>query len=124
MGISTTWDNEEKTILCTRIEGHWELGEFYAAFGELNEMTADISHQIFFIIDFEKSAEPPRKFLSTGGYIKDHAPDNIQLTIFVKPSRFVKVLMQTINRLVKSDAPGVVFADNMEEAVVMASQYK
>jgi len=63
MPIKTEWETDEKVVLLSIYEGHWDLDEFYAAVQDINNMMDSVDHEVNIILDMRNSKALPKGFI-------------------------------------------------------------
>lgn len=63
MGINSSWDNDEKTIILMEFEGQWTWTDVQNVGTRHNQMIDEVTHPVDFIVDFSKSQHVPPGFL-------------------------------------------------------------
>lgn len=122
MGITTEWENEEKTILLTQYEGQWDLEDYYHAYDTLEKMMAEVDSDIVYIMDFSNSAEPPRRFLSTGRHMRDHPQPRVKHIVFIKASLLIRALIKVMTPFMPDNTARMSFVNTLDEAREVANR--
>jgi len=76
MGITVTWDDEQKTILRLAYCGPWTNEEFFDAGKQSIEMLQIVNHPVYVINDFSSSDLPPLGALWQARGLSQHRPPN------------------------------------------------
>jgi hypothetical protein len=121
MPISSSWLDEEKHIMCTRIVGNWDVKDYYDAFSVTRKMLSEIEHEIVYILDLTRSKEPPIKFLSAAKNTQRGGQDNIRKLIFVNAGMLTKILVRTMAATSGRNAI-MSYSNSMAEALEIAEK--
>jgi hypothetical protein len=105
MPITNRWENPEKTILCQRFEGEWEIDDLINNFDTVSAMLDTVSYPVDVISDMT-TGKAPTSFLSRFNDIKgasfaDHP--NTDRFFVVGTSRFVEMMAKSFIHFSKMD---------------------
>jgi len=115
MGIRTSWDNENKTILRIEYEGSWTWEDFHKAHDEGNELIKSVSHRVAVIIDVSKSRLIPSGALSRGKHVTENKPANQGMTAVVGANGFIQGLYDLFRKVYRKDF-NLIYVSSLEEA--------
>ena len=116
MPIEIGWDNDEKTVLLLQVIGDWTLSEYYEYYLKAKAMMDTVDHPLCLILDMTETKVVPSRMMSTASFSKKHRAENVELSIFVGASMFVKVLADTMATIVSPRQRRLRFANTVEEA--------
>ena len=116
MGVSVSWDNDDKTALRYDFKGRWTWQEFDAATVEAFAMTGSVPHIVDSISNFEIGAALPPNALFQFRRAMSKAPPNRGITVIVGGSLFIKTMVTTFSRLNKQLGERLLIADTLNQA--------
>ncbi len=116
MGVSTQWDNEEKTVIRYVYEGRWTWDEYYPAHQEAREMTKSVEHIVHVIVDVRNSTLLPKGALTHSRSALDNKPANEGITVIVGANFFIQVMANAARRIDPEPCKRYRFGSTIEEA--------
>ena len=128
MGITNTWDNEEKTIIHQAYEGVWSWAEFDAAQQESGVMLDSVDHKVGLIIDIEKSTIPEAKTalakFSDIAAVPALTHPNAGLAVVAGASRLAATLIEAFGKFHKPAAERMAVVPTLEEAYEIIAEHR
>ncbi len=116
MPVSIYWDNDEKTILVEKFDGHWTIEEYYRLVDTDAEWLGQVPHMVHVIYDATTSSMPPRQIFSGIQYALKKLPPNQGLTVFVKLNRVMTMFVDVASQISPRFARTHYYAETIEEA--------
>jgi hypothetical protein len=117
MPFEIRWDNDEESILLMRVTGEWSLGDYYMRYLEGKIMMEAVEYPVFLILDMTDSARIPSRMMSTASFSKKNRAKNLEFTVFVGASLFVRTLAEVLSGIISSGhKKRLYFANNLEGA--------
>jgi hypothetical protein len=99
MGVQVGWDDETNTILHYKMDGRWRWNELYNAVKEGHALNSDTSHDVYVIVNLEKSLGVPPSAMAQFGTLATLTRPNTRVVVFVAGGGFVSTLIKTFNRI-------------------------
>lgn len=122
MPATSTWYDDEKTILIIKYDGVWTLDDYYTNFNTANEMIQSVSHPVVALLDFSTSGPIPMKFLTVGQHSeRSRAKNNVQVIVF-GINRYMEVLAEMFQRIFPNATRGMKIVGTLDEALTVARQ--
>ncbi|MBZ0302792.1 MAG: hypothetical protein K8J31_23815 [Anaerolineae bacterium] len=101
MGVSWSWDNQDRSIIRFTFASPWMLGEFIAANQEAIEITDHFNHIVDAIFDFRKGTMIPSGAISVfrNTARRALASPNEGITVLLGASAFVQMIYNGMTQL-------------------------
>jgi hypothetical protein len=116
MGVTVSWDNDQKTIICYDFHGRWTWEDFYASTAQAFAMTRNVTHRVDVICLIHPGAVLPANAMYHFRQAMVNAPHNRGATVIVGGSGFIKRLVKIFRNFNKRLGERVMIADTMDEA--------
>ncbi|MCC7208997.1 MAG: hypothetical protein IT323_16930 [Anaerolineae bacterium] len=118
MAIGVRWENEEHTLIVWTFPDKWTWEDFYTAKNVSDEMLRSVSYVVSFIGDLTGTSVLPQGAIGTYGRSIRNAPVNIGVIVLVGASIFVRLMVETFNKIIPFGVPGAsfLFANTLDEA--------
>jgi hypothetical protein len=120
MAITSTWYNNEKTIIITRFETEWIWNDFHKAVREMHEMIRTVPHRVDLIM-LHKVDQPLGNPMIHFRKAFENQPDNTGQVVVVNSNlnpvakRFMNALAGIFDRAFPSKSK-VYIVDSIDEA--------
>ena len=128
MGITNTWDNEEKTIIHQAYVGTWSWDEFDAAQQESGAMLDSVDHRVDLIINIEKSTIPDVRTALTKFPDIANVPalthPNAGLAVIAGARQLAATLIEAFGEFYKPAADKIEIAATLEEAHELIAEHR
>lgn len=124
MGVHTTWDDPEKTIMRFIIENPWRMDDIYRAIDGMKAdlKAANITYPIGAILDtININTLPTGIMQSTGPMIQAMQPE-VALIVVASPSRFLYLMHSIFTRLYPRYADTFQFALTRDDARALVAK--
>ncbi len=99
MGAQVGWDDEAHTILHYKLDGRWRWNDLYTAVKEGHALNCDTSHNVYAIVNLERSLGTPPSAMAQFGTLATLTRPNTKVVVFVAGGGFVSALIKTFNRV-------------------------
>ena len=116
MPFEIRWNNDEQDILLMNVIGDWKLDEYYEKYLEGKVMMESVQHPVFLILDMSKTSSIPSRMMSTASFSRKNRAHNLQFTVFVGASLFIRKLAEIMTSIVSKGHKRLYFAENHQEA--------
>jgi hypothetical protein len=116
VGVTVTWDNEERTRLRWDFEEKWTWDEYYQADQQARTMMEGVSYSIGGIVNLQKSTSLPPETLTHFRRIATNPIPNISISVIVGANALVTAFYKIFRSLYGSAAEKFAFANTIEEA--------
>ncbi len=124
MGVSTQWDNEEKTVIRYVYEGKWTWDEYYPEHQKAREMTKSVEHTVHVLVDVRNGALLPKGALTHSRSALTNKPENEGITIIVGANLFIQVMANAVRRIYPEPFKQYRFVSTIEEAYALLAEQK
>jgi hypothetical protein len=123
MGIRIVWDDEQKTIIRHVYEGRWTLEDYYALIDANYHEIDSVNHRVDIINDLRKMTGMPSNLTAAIRYAARHAHKNEGINVMVGSTTFIKILVETINKVV-GEHTEVIYTDTIEQAYKIIAKHR
>jgi hypothetical protein len=123
MPVTVEWLDEDKTIVCMHMIGHWTWGEVHEKQAEANLILDTLDHDVGAIIDFTESAGIPLAAMSNARSTSQKQHPRVSMTVFVGVNSLFMALWSAFSKVysVVLRQHQFQFAKDMDEAKKMLS---
>ena len=113
MGITSKWDNPEKTVVVFTNVGDQKWDEFFVGVKEVNAMIRSVTHEVTLIIDGTELKSIPPSAMTHFRNALASLPPNTKQVIGVVNSPFIRAIGNIVQKLAKTNMVSVA---TLEEA--------
>jgi hypothetical protein len=124
MSITTTWENQEHTIILMHYQNPWTWSEFEAAQAEQLRLINSVAHPVDVIMDISTGGNVPPNALSRFREASKNRPANQRGMVFVGAKLFDKTMVNTVQKTISTQFREVAieFVDTLDEAKAFLKQ--
>jgi hypothetical protein len=121
MSISVDWDNDERTIIRWTFSDPWVWADFRVGYERSHALMESVEHTVHILADVREGTKVPvGNIMSNVRMLITRYPSNLGIHVGVSQNLLVRVMGQTVGRLLpKGIGNGVYAVETMEEAYVL-----
>jgi hypothetical protein len=124
MPASVCWDNEQKTIVRQQLFGDWTFDDYIMSLGELQRLTASMSHTVNVIVDYTESKSYPRKIIAAAQTLHRNFPTNEGIVMIVQGPPYITAAFEVIFKLYPKLGQNIHHVDSLEDAYAAIHLYE
>ncbi|MCA9889451.1 MAG: hypothetical protein KC546_13820 [Anaerolineae bacterium] len=122
--IEVRWLDKGQQIINYRFLRGWNWDDLYAAEKQSREMAASVSHAVYIVLDLRDAQLIPKNALSHINITMNRQPDNLEGILLIGANAFVKILMNTLERLrPRGDTP-MIYVETEEALQTWIEKFK
>jgi hypothetical protein len=116
MGITVTWDNDDRTVIRQIYEGDWDIADYYQAVMTTQRLAGEIDHPFDLILDLTRARRSSISLLSAARRVENNVPPNRRRAVVVRADAYLKAIIQVGRRIAPRAGSEVYFADTLDDA--------
>lgn len=100
MGIEQNWDERDQSIIRCTITDDWSWESYHDSTIEIAKMGRAVDHRFDVIVDMRDAGRLPLSAASL--QLKsalEKMPDNYGVTVFVDPDKFMRMILESLDRV-------------------------
>lgn len=119
MSVDVSWWDEKKSIVYYKFSHDWKWDELYPELEKAIAMEISANHRVDVILDLDLGFKFPPNAISQVMSIAKKQPPNLHLSVFVSNQRYIKSLLDVVQKLSPTAKNFYRFAGSVDEAVAI-----